>query len=329
MIRKGILFAVVLTIAAAALAGGAFVWIDKEFDKPGPLTETATIVIQPGDSLRSISQNLAAAGVVARADIFYWKTRLDGVGSQLKAGEYQFDPQISQRAVLRKLIDHDIVHHFVTIPEGLTSREIVDLVSALDGLAGEVTEIPAEGALLPETYSYSLGDTKQDVIGRMQRAAAALETAMWPDRAEGLPFDSWEEAVILASIVEKETGIPAERGTVAGVFVNRLNKGMRLQSDPTVSYGITLGEKPLGRKLRRSDLDTDTPYNTYTRAGLPPGPICNPGPAALEAVLNPEETDAIFFVADGSGGHAFAKTLAEHNRNVAKWRKLQKQQSEN
>ncbi|MEQ9490992.1 MAG: endolytic transglycosylase MltG [Alphaproteobacteria bacterium] len=329
MIRKGILFVFVLTIAAAALVGGAIVWVDKDFDKPGPLAESTTIVIQPGDSLRSISQDLAAAGIVAQADIFYWKTRLEGVGSQLKAGEYQFDPQISQRAVLRKLIDHDIVHHFVTIPEGLTSREIVELVSGLDGLAGTVTEIPAEGALLPETYSYSLGDTKQDVIGRMQRAAAALETEMWPVRAEGLPIDSWEEAVILASIVEKETGIAAERGTVAGVFVNRLNKGMRLQSDPTVSYGITLGEKPLGRKLRRADLDTDTPYNTYTRAGLPPGPICNPGRAALEAVLNPEDTDAIFFVADGTGGHAFAKTLAEHNRNVAKWRRLQKQQNQN
>lgn len=318
-----------LIVVAAVLAGGAFVWVEKDFEKPGPLAETRSVVVQSGDSLRTISETLTDAGVVANADVFFWKTRLDGVGSQLKAGEYQFEPAISQRAVLQKLIDHDIVLRFLTIPEGLTSSEIVQLVSATEGLAGDVSDNPPEGTLLPETYSYSLGDTVSDVIGRMQRAASALEAELWPTRAPDLPISSWEEAVILASIVEKETGVAAERRTVAGVFVNRLDKGMRLQSDPTVIYGITDGSGPLGRKLLRSDLNTDTPYNTYTRDGLPAGPICNPGRAALEAVLNPEDTDAIFFVADGTGGHAFAKTLAEHNRNVAKWRKLQKQQNQN
>jgi len=221
------------------------------------------------------------------------------------------------------------VQRFITIPEGLTSIEIFDLVSAAKDLSGELTVTAAEGSLMPETYSVTLGATRDAFVTRMAVAADAAKAELWPERAPDLPFDTWEEAVTLASIVEKETGVAAERGKVAGVFINRLRIGMRLQSDPTVIYGITQGSGPLGRKLRRSDLDTDTPYNSYTRAGLPPGPICNPGRAALKAVLNPVETDAFYFVADGTGGHAFARTLAEHNRNVAKWRKLQKQQSQN
>ena len=318
-----------LAIAAAVLAGGGFVWIEKQYEKPGPLTETVTVVVEPGDSLRHIAEDLEAADVIHSADVFYWKTRFDGTGGGLKAGEYAFAPAVTPQGIVRKLTDHDVVHRFVTVPEGLTSAEIVALIATEENLAGDLSVAPAEGSLLPETYSVTLGDTRDGFVGRMQAAMAAAEDELWPQRAPDLPFDSWEAAVVLASIVEKETGVAAERGKVAGVFVNRLRKGMRLQSDPTVIYGITNGSGPLGRKLLRADLDADTPYNTYTRTGLPPGPICNPGRDALMAVLNPEETDALFFVADGSGGHAFAKTLAEHNRNVAKWRKLQKQQSQN
>lgn len=329
MLKKAVISVLVLAIAAAALVGGGFVWVEDQYEKPGPLAVSVTVVIQPGDSLRTIASDLASAGVIHNADVFFWKTRFDGTGSGLKAGEYAFEPAITPRDIIRKLTDHDVVRRFVTVPEGLTSIEIFELISIADNLTGDLTDVPPEGSLMPETYSVTLGDTRQGFINRMTQAAEQAKADLWAKRAPDLPFDTWEEAVILASIVEKETGVAAERGKVAGVFVNRLRIGMRLQTDPTVIYGITNGSGPLGRKLRRSDLDTDTPYNSYTRAGLPPGPICNPGRAALEAVLNPVETDAFYFVADGTGGHAFAKTLAEHNRNVAKWRKLQKQQSQN
>lgn len=329
MLKKAVIAVLGFAIAAAALAGGGFVWVEDQYEKPGPLAQVVTVVVQPGDSLRTIADDLASAGVIKNADILFWKSRFDGTGSGLKAGEYAFDPAISQRDVIRKLTDHDVVQRFITIPEGLTSIEIIKLVSAADNLTGDVTVTPAEGSLMPETYSVTLGATRDAFVTRMAVAADVAKAELWPKRATDLPFDTWEEAVILASIVEKETGVAAERGKVAGVFVNRLRIGMRLQTDPTVIYGITMGSGPLGRTLRRSDLDTDTPYNTYTRAGLPPGPICNPGRAALEAVLNPVDTDAFYFVADGTGGHAFARTLAEHNRNVAKWRKFKKQQSQN
>lgn len=327
MLKKAVIAVLALSIAAAALVGGGFVWIEDEYKKVGPLTEMVTVVVEPGDSLRTISNDLASAGVISNADVFFWKNRLDGTATGLKAGEYAFEPGVSQQEVVRILTDHEVVRRFVTVPEGLTSVEVFELISNADHLTGDLTDVPAEGSLMPETYSVTLGDTREAFIERMKAAAAKAREELWDKRAPDLPFDTWEEAVILASIVEKETGVAGERGKVAGVFINRLRIGMRLQSDPTVIYGITNGTGPLGRKLRRSDLDTDTPYNSYTRAGLPPGPICNPGRAALEAVLNPEETDAFYFVADGTGGHAFAKTLAEHNRNVAKWRKIEKQKA--
>jgi len=318
-----------LIIAAAVLAGGGFFWVEKEVEKAGPLQEPKYVQIEFGTSLRDIAELLESESVIRNADLFYWHTRYTGIYKGVQAGEYEFLPGMSQLDVQQKMLTHDVVQRFVTIAEGLASKEVIDRLMAVPELDGEVSEIPKEGSLLPETYSFTRNDKREIIIFRMQAAMAAAETDLWPQRAPDLPFDSWQEAVILASIVEKETGVAAERGKVAGVFVNRLRKGMRLQSDPTVIYGITNGAGPLGRKLRRSDLDTDTPYNTYTRTGLPPGPICNPGRDALKAVLNPEQTEALFFVADGSGGHAFAKTLAEHNRNVAKWRKLQKQQNQN
>ena len=230
--------------------------------------------------------------------------------------------------VIEILRSGETLVHRLTVPEGLTSREIVALVNGAEKLSGEIAELPAEGSLLPDTYHFARGDDRGELVARMRQAQADLMSSLWKERAENLPLASPEEAIILASIVEKETGLAEERNLVAGVFVNRLNKKMRLQSDPTVVYGVTMGKAPLGRPLSRKDLKTKTPYNTYTNAGLPPGPIANPGRAALEAVLQPTKTDHLYFVADGSGGHAFAKTLAQHNRNVAKWRKLQKQKKQ-
>jgi len=214
--------------------------------------------------------------------------------------------------------------HRITVPEGLASAEIVTLLMDAEALEGDISEVPPDGALLPETYHFHRGDARTEILDRMRQSMTEALAEAWEKRAENLPLKSPQEALVLAAIVEKETGVDRERALVAGVFVNRLRKGMPLQSDPTVVYGITLGAAPLGRALTRKDLAKPTPYNTYQINGLPPGPIANPGRAALEAAVNPAETEFFYFVADGNGGHAFAKTLAEHNRNVAKWRKHQR-----
>ena len=211
----------------------------------------------------------------------------------------------------------------MTIPEGVTSADIGRLLESAEALAGDVAEIPPEGALLPETYFYRRGDSRTDLLHRMEAGMHRLMAELWPNRAEKLPFDTPEQALGLAAIVEKETALAAERPQVAGVFVNRLRKDMRLQSDPTVIFAVTGGEAPLGRPLSKDDLAADSPFNTYRHKGLPPRPIAHPGRESLAAVLNPMATEALYFVADGSGGHVFAATLAEHNINVARWQKLQ------
>ena len=226
------------------------------------------------------------------------------------------DLMASGRTVIRRF----------TVAEGLTTAEILQALADADGLVGEITSRPGEGDLMPDTYHYSLGDTRDSIIARMQSSMTDALNTLWAARSGDLPLNTAREALILASIVEKETGIAEERPLVASVFINRLRRGMRLQSDPTVVYAVTGGTGPLGRGLRRSELDRDHPYNTYTRAGLPPGPIANPGRDAIAAVLNPQASEFLFFVADGSGGHAFAQTLAEHNRNVARWRRIEREQ---
>jgi len=224
------------------------------------------------------------------------------------------------------LIQGDTVARRLTLAEGLTNHEILRVVSEAEALVGPVPKIGREGTLLPETYHYAYGDTREAVIGRMQQAMRELVDDLWPHRAPDLPFDTAEQAVVLASIVEKETAIAEERARVAGVFVNRLRRGMRLQSDPTVVFAVTNGAGPLGRRLTREDLSTDSPFNTYRIKGLPPAPIANPGRASLEAVLRPAATDDLYFVADGNGGHAFAKTLKEHQENVRRWRQIRDEQ---
>lgn len=313
-----------LAIGAAAVAGAAR-WALHQIESPGPLAAVQVHVVPKGAGVNQIARDLEQAGIISDGRLFSLYARYTKMDASLHAGEYEFEPRISMAEVLGKLAAGKTVQRLVTIPEGLTSREISALVAAAPGMKG-IVDIPAEGSILPETYTYTLGENREALIGRMQQAMRDTLAELWAKRAENLPVTTPEEALILASIVEKETGLPEERQRVAAVFINRLNRGMPLQSDPTVVYAITKGESELGRALRFKDLELADPYNTYHAAGLPPGPICNPGRAAIEAVLNPIDSKELYFVADGSGGHAFAETLVEHNRNVAKWRKIQKEQ---
>ncbi len=311
-----------LAIVAAAVFGAAL-WM---YRAQGPLTEEVTVLIPPGSGMTTIAALLERADVVEDGWVFELAARITGQDRDLQAGEYAFPAGTSTALALSILAEGRTISHTITVPEGLTSHAIVELVWDEPLLTGEVAGVPPEGTLLPETYQIRRGDTRPDVVARMQTAMDETLAELWATRAEGLPFETPEEALILASIVEKETGLPEERALIAGVFVNRLNRGMRLETDPTVIYALTEGRGPLGRALTRTDLQTDSPYNTYRVAGLPPGPICNPGRAAIAATLHPETSDYLFFVADGTGGHAFARTLEEHNRNVAAWRRIQRQQ---
>jgi peptidoglycan lytic transglycosylase G len=317
-ILAGIAVAVFLTLAILAL-----VVVDR-FDGPGPLQADTVIYIARGTSMGDIARQLEADGAIEDSLVFRLGVRLMRVSRDLKAGEYLFPATVSMRGVVDVLLSGKTVLHRLTLPEGITSGEAAAAIEAAAALVGSLNKIPAEGSLLPETYSYSRGDTRAGLVERMQAAMARTLTELWEKRTADTPLKTPEEALILASIVEKETGLPDERPLVASVFINRLRAGMRLQSDPTVTYGITQGA-PLGRALTRTDLQTDSEYNTYTNGGLPAGPIANPGRAAIEAVLNPAQSDFLYFVAAGNGGHAFAKTLDEHNSNVAKWRKLKSQ----
>jgi len=312
-----------LVILAAAAAGYA-AWRGQEmYEGAGPLQKPATVRIEPGEGPRIIGDKLIRSGVIDNRFLFLIALRLTGDGARLKAGEFAFDPGISMQDAIEVIVTGRTVVRRLTVPEGLTSAAILRLIETAPALEGEAQSVP-EGEMLPETYHYSLGDKRWELVKRMRQAMRATVRELWPGRAKNLPFSTPEEAVILASIVEKETGVASERPRVAAVFVNRLRKGMRLQSDPTVIYAVTMGQQDLGRPISKADLAIDSPYNTYRNAGLPPTPIANPGRAAIAAVLNPLQTNELYFVADGSGGHAFAETLAEHNRNVRRWRKLQR-----
>lgn len=313
-------FLLLVGITAGA-AFGAYQWFLGAVAAPGPLTAPVTVIIPPGSGLKAIAHQLADAGVADEAWMVELEARRSEQARALKPGEYLFDPYVSIQSALGKIVRREVVAHFVTIPEGLVTSEILKLIAAADVLQGDVTAPVKDGELLPETYRYEWGDTRGAVVARMKQARDTLLAELWAGRAQGLPVMSPEEAVVLASIVEKETGLAAERPRVAAVFINRLRRGMRLQSDPTVSYGIA--PNGLGRTLTRADLDNPTPFNTYTIDRLPPSPICHPGRASLNAVLHPADSNDLYFVADGSGGHAFAASLDEHNRNVARWRALQ------
>ena len=315
-------------LAAAAILAAALFWAGLRISAPGPLRETATVVVPRGSGLEAIALTLGEAGVVESPLLFMAGAQLTGAVRDLKAGEYAFAPGVSIDGVLKQLRQGRTVVRRLTVPEGLTVAQVAALLDAEPALSGEIRSRPPEGSLLPETYHFSYGDSRGALVGRMKAAMEMALAEAWRGRDPDLPFESPEQAVTLASIVEKETSVPEERARVAGVFINRLKGGMRLQSDPTVIYALTDGAGELGRPLTRADWKFESDYNTYHADGLPPGPIANPGRAALDAVLKPERHDFLYFVADGSGGHAFARTLAEHNRNVARWRAVQRRQSD-
>ena len=299
-------------------------WAYDQFTRPGPLQEDRVLIIPPGSGINVIASDLDASGIIAEPFLFRMGARYLGNQGALKAGEFLFPASISVHDAIRILQSGKTVVHRVTFAEGLTSFEIIEQLTKTSGLQGTLADRFPEGSLLPETYHYSFGDQRTDILRRMASDMNDLVAKLWATRDEDLPYKTLEEAVVLASIVEKETGVASERAHVAGVFVNRLRKGMRLQSDPTVVYGITKGKGPLGRSLRRSELRQETAYNTYVIKAMPPTPIANPGRESLIAVMHPMKTDDLYFVADGTGGHVFAKNLKEHNRNVARWRKIEK-----
>lgn len=298
----------------------------QAFHMPRLQAQAVRVFIPKKSTLEKISQILEQHRVIRSALLFQGIARLKGWGASLKAGEYVFPALRSPASVLQQLYDGKTVQHFVTFPEGLSSAEMVAILRAAPFLEGEILEIPAEGTLLPETYAYSFGDDRQSLLNRLQKAMQDCLHQLWQGRQPGLPFTTPQEALTLASIVEKETAKPEERPRIAAVFINRLNQGMPLQSDPTVIYALKqIHQQPLGRDLTAVDLQIVHPYNTYQIKALPPGPICNPGVASLYAVLHPMDTQDLFFVADGSGGHTFSQTFNEHQRKHQTWRHLRKQ----
>jgi UPF0755 protein len=322
------LFVWVFMLAFLAAAGGlaGWVWFNNELSRPGPLAVESVIKIEPGEGLAAVAQRLETDGIIHDARLMRLKARVDDTELDIKTGEYVIEPKATLKEVLSILIEGRSVLHRLTLPEGRTTAQLLRLIEADKVLTGDMPETPpAEGTLLPDTYMFHRGMTRLQLIEKMQKAQADLLEELWATRQEGLPITTPEEAVILASVVEKETGRVDEQPEIAALFTTRLKRGMRLQSDPTIIYGISKGE-PLYNKagqrrtLYRSEIDRHTDWNTYQVDRLPITPICNPGRGAIAAVLNPPETEYIFFVADGKGGHLFAKTLAEHNRNVAAYR---------
>jgi UPF0755 protein len=321
-VLAGVLSATATLAALGVIAAIVWVWL---YNAPGPAArggDATTVILRKGAGLSEIGAALEREGAVGSSSLFMAAAQLSGASRNLKAGEYAFPSRASLSDVLDRIRRGEVVRHRVTVPEGLTSQQVIDILARNPVLEG-VAPTPPEGALLPETYDLVRGEQRSAVLQRMMDARDALLAQLWAKRQPGLPFETPDQAVNLASIVEKETGVPGERPQVASVYVNRLRQGMRLEADPTIIYGLNGGE-PLGRGLRQSELMSPTPYNTYLNAGLPPTAIGNPGRASLAAVLDPPKTDYLFFVADGTGGHVFAPTYQEHLKNVARWREIER-----
>jgi UPF0755 protein len=323
-------FILSILLIALLLVGGAIVYgrmLWEDFNSAGPAAQDITLVVPKGTGINGIAELLADAGIIDNKLAFRIGARIVSEGRGLQAGEYIFPPKISPRAAMQLMIDGKVVQHKVTIPEGLTVAEIFDLLTQTPLLDGDLPSAPTEGSLLPQTYLYLRGETRNALVDRMQREMDATLQKLWAQRDLNVPLKTPAEAVVLASLIEKETGQKDERAHVAAVFYNRMKQNMPLQSDPTVIFALTKGKTKMDRSLTYADLKLDNPYNTYVKPGLPPGPIANPGFDALVAALHPLSSKDLYFVADGTGGHAFAATIDEHNKNVAKWRKLQKANS--
>jgi UPF0755 protein len=321
--------AVISIFVLLAIATGVVLFIGKQrFEQPGPLPQDRIVNIPHGSGMRDIADVLTQQGVIDQPWIFIGSVLVLKAREDLKAGEYQFKAYASLRDVVATMVEGRVVAHQVSIPEGLTSQQVVARLTQDDVLTGTIKEVPREGSLLPDTYNFTRGITRDQMIQRMQQAQQHLVREIWDHRAPDLPLKTVDQLVILASLIEKETGKADERSRVAAVFLNRLKQKMRLQSDPTIIYGLVGGKGTLGRPITRSEIDQPTPYNTYQIDGLPPGPISNPGRAALEAAANPARTRELYFVADGTGGHAFAETYEQHQKNVARLRSIETDQND-
>lgn len=318
----------IITILLLAMIGGGglYVYGKQKIEAPGPLEQDKVVNIPQRSGMSDIADILQREGVIDNnrwafiGSVFALKARSD-----LKPGEYLFAKNANLREVIGTIVEGKVVQHSITIPEGLTSEQIVARITENDIFSGTIHAIPSEGSLLPETYKFPRGAQREQVITRMQQAQRRVLADVWERRNRDLPLKTPEQLVTLASIVEKETSKPDERSRVAAVFINRLQKKMKLQSDPTIIYGLVGGKGTLGRPIKRSEIQQPSPYNTYVVEGLPPGPIANPGRASLEATANPARTRDLFFVADGTGGHSFTETYDQHQKNVAKLRTLEKQ----
>jgi UPF0755 protein len=315
-----------LLVLLGLVALGAGFWFIQGWNGAGPARQPTPVVIAAGSSMVRAAETLEQAGVIASAERFLFQAKIFGGGEPIKAGEYEIPAAASHARILSLLQSGKTLQRMVTIPEGLPSVLVHERLMRAPTLAGEVP-VPEEGSVLPDSYSYQRGESRAAVLKRMQAAMEKALAELWPKRSGRAVVNSPREAVILASVVEKETGKPSERRMVAGVYSNRVRIGMKLDADPTVIYPITKG-RPLGRRIRQSELRANNGYNTYAMAGLPAGPIANPGRESIAAVLNPAETGALYFVADGTGGHIFANTLAEHNANVEKWYAIRRARGE-
>jgi UPF0755 protein len=321
--------AIVSIFVLLAVVAGVVLFIGKErFEEPGPLSQDRIVNIPHGSGMRDIADVLTREGVIDQPWVFIGGVLVLKAREDLKAGEYQFKAHSSLRDVVATIVEGKVVPHQVSIPEGLTSEQIVTRLLADDVLTGDIKEMPSEGSLLPDTYNFTRGVTREQMIQRMQQAQQRVIQEIWDHRSPDLPLGTPDQLVILASLVEKETGKSDERSRVAAVFVNRLKQNMRLQSDPTIIYGLVGGKGTLGRPIMKSEITQPTPYNTYVINGLPPGPITNPGRASLEAAANPARTRELYFVADGTGGHVFAETYEQQGKNVARLRLIETDQKD-